>query len=108
MRIARPMPVAKRAWFKPVSWPGLQRISAAAWRFASSAANRPGASNSRITVHPPPRRFWHTDASASSGFQPRRERGYARTVENSEHLAGFAARHRPFYEALFAERLVVP
>lgn len=51
---------------------------------------------------------WHTDASASSGFQSRRERGYARTVENSEHLAGFAARHRPFYEALFAERLVVP
>lgn len=51
---------------------------------------------------------WHADAAASSGFQPRRARGYAHTAENSEHLARFAARHRPFYEALLAERLEVP
>ncbi|MCL2584505.1 MAG: sulfotransferase family protein [Streptosporangiales bacterium] len=51
---------------------------------------------------------WHADASGSSGFRQRRERGYTRTVENSEYLARCARRHRPFYEALLAERLVVP
>jgi hypothetical protein len=49
---------------------------------------------------------WHTDASASSGFE-RRERTYADTVETSDHLARFAAHHLPFYEELHALRLVV-
>lgn len=51
---------------------------------------------------------WHADARDSSGFRPGRDRAYAHTVENSARLAGFAAHHRPFYEALFAERVVVP
>lgn len=49
---------------------------------------------------------WHSDASASSGFE-RCERGYTHTVENSDELARFAAHHRPFYEQLHAERLDV-
>src|SRR5580700_6207779 len=39
---------------------------------------------------------WHTDASSSSGFE-RHEREYPHTVGNSEKLAQYAARHRPFY-----------
>jgi hypothetical protein len=50
---------------------------------------------------------WHTDASASSGFE-RRERTYPHTVENSAALSRFAARHRPFYDKLHAARLEVP
>jgi len=46
------------------------------------------------------------DVSASSGFV-RRERVYPHTVENSPDLARFAARHRPFYERLYAQRLDV-
>jgi hypothetical protein len=49
---------------------------------------------------------WHTDASASSGFE-RRERTYQHTVENSDKLARYAAHHRPFYEELHAQRLDV-
>jgi adenylylsulfate kinase len=49
---------------------------------------------------------WHVDVSASSGFE-QRERTYARTVESSDELARFAARHRPFYERLHAQRLDV-
>jgi hypothetical protein len=49
---------------------------------------------------------WHTDASNSSGFE-RRERQYPHTVENSEKLAQYAARHRPFYEQLYAQRMDV-
>lgn len=49
---------------------------------------------------------WHTDASSSSGFQ-RHGREYPHTVENSEKLAHYAARHRPFYERLYAQRLDV-
>jgi hypothetical protein len=47
---------------------------------------------------------WHTDASASSGFE-RRERTYTHTVENTDELARFAAHHLPFYEKLHAQRL---
>ncbi|MPZ26473.1 MAG: hypothetical protein GEV12_08450 [Micromonosporaceae bacterium] len=50
---------------------------------------------------------WHTDVSASSGFE-RRERLYTHTMENSDELARFAAHHRPFYEQLHAQRLDVP
>ncbi len=50
---------------------------------------------------------WHADVQASSGWT-RHERGYAHTVENCGKLARFAAHHRPFYEQLHAERLVVP
>jgi hypothetical protein len=49
---------------------------------------------------------WHTDASNSSGFE-RHEREYPHTVENSEKLARYAARHRPFYEQLYAQRMDV-
>ena len=49
---------------------------------------------------------WHADVSASSGFV-RRERVYPHTVENSPDQARFAARHRPFYERLYAQRLDV-
>jgi hypothetical protein len=49
---------------------------------------------------------WHSDASASSGFE-RRQRVYTETVLNSDKLARFAAHHRPFYEKLHAERLQV-
>ncbi len=49
---------------------------------------------------------WHTDASNSSGFE-RHEREYPHTVENSEKLAQYAARHRPFYEQLHAQRINV-
>ena len=49
---------------------------------------------------------WHTDASNSSGFE-RHEREYPYTVENSEKLARYAARHRPFYEQLHAQRMNV-
>jgi len=46
---------------------------------------------------------WHTDVSASSGFE-RRECAYPVTVRNSAELARFAAHHRPFYEQLYAQR----
>jgi len=49
---------------------------------------------------------WHVDVSASSGFE-RREHVYPHTVENSPGLARFAARHQPFYEQLYAQRLDV-
>lgn len=49
---------------------------------------------------------WHEDASDSSGFRPR-ERAYHHTVGNSGHLARLAARHRPFYDQLHAQRLDV-
>jgi hypothetical protein len=49
---------------------------------------------------------WHTDASASSGFEPR-ERTYPHTVESSDKLARFAAHHLPFYEKLHSQRLEV-
>jgi hypothetical protein len=49
---------------------------------------------------------WHVDVSASSGFASP-ERSYTHTVENSDELARFAARHLPFYEQLHAQRLRV-
>ena len=49
---------------------------------------------------------WYADVSASSGFGPH-ERAYPDTVENSGELARFAARHLPFYEHLYAQRLDV-
>ncbi|QSB13402.1 hypothetical protein JQS43_17495 [Natronosporangium hydrolyticum] len=49
---------------------------------------------------------WHTDVNASSGFQ-HRDRRYPHTTENSDQLARFAARHRPFYEQLHSQRLIV-
>jgi len=49
---------------------------------------------------------WHAHVSASSGFE-RRERAYPHTAANSAELARFAARHRPFYERLYAQRLDV-
>jgi hypothetical protein len=49
---------------------------------------------------------WHADVSASSGFE-RRERAYPHTAANSAVLARFAARHRPSYEQLYAQRLDV-
>jgi hypothetical protein len=49
---------------------------------------------------------WHADVSASSGFE-QRGRVYPHTVENSPGLARIAARHRPFYERLYAQRLDV-
>lgn len=50
--------------------------------------------------------LWHTDASNSTGFE-RHEREYPHTVENSGKLARYAARHRPFYEQLYAQRMDV-
>jgi hypothetical protein len=51
---------------------------------------------------------WHTGASASSGLGPRpTDAVYADTVETSDHLARFAAHHRPFYEALHPLRIDV-
>ena len=49
---------------------------------------------------------WHTDASASSGFE-RRERTYTHTIASSDELVRFAAHHLPFYEQLHAQRLEV-
>ena len=49
---------------------------------------------------------WHMDVSTTSGFERRPQR-YHDTVESSEELARFAAHHRPFYEQLRAQRLVV-
>ena len=49
---------------------------------------------------------WHLDVSASSGFELQ-ERTYTRTVDTSDELALFAAHHQPFYDALYAQRLVV-
>jgi hypothetical protein len=49
---------------------------------------------------------WHADVAASSGFQ-RRAQAYACTVDNSPEMARIAAHHRPFYEKLHAQRLVV-
>ena len=51
---------------------------------------------------------WHTDVSASTGFDGQSDRVYARTVDNDAELARFAAHHRPFYEKLHAERLEIP
>ena len=48
---------------------------------------------------------WHTQVSASSGFD-KRKGDYTHTVENSAELAAFAAHHLPFYEQLRAQRLV--
>lgn len=50
---------------------------------------------------------WHVAVSESSGFE-RRDRRYAHTVENDDVLARIAAHHRPFYEDLHGQRLVVP
>jgi len=50
---------------------------------------------------------WHVDVGASSGFE-RHEHVYTDTVDNSDELARFAARHLPFYEQLYAARLPVP
>jgi len=50
---------------------------------------------------------WHVAVSESTGFV-RRPQEYARTVENDEVLARIAAHHRPFYDDLYAQRLVVP
>jgi hypothetical protein len=49
---------------------------------------------------------WHTDASASSGFE-QRDRTYRHTVETSGKLARYAAHHRPFYDKLYVQRLNV-
>jgi hypothetical protein len=49
---------------------------------------------------------WHTDVSASSGFE-QRERRYTHTIENSDELARFGAHHLPFYEKLHAQRLEI-
>jgi hypothetical protein len=49
---------------------------------------------------------WHVDVSASSGFV-QREQSYPHTVETSDELARFASHHRPFYEQLLAQRLMV-
>ena len=49
---------------------------------------------------------WHVDASLASGFRAP-TRSYADTVESSQELARFAAHHRPFYERLSDQRLVV-
>jgi hypothetical protein len=49
---------------------------------------------------------WHADVSRSSRFE-KREPGHRHTVQTSEELAGFAAHHLPFYEALYAQRLKV-
>jgi hypothetical protein len=48
--------------------------------------------------------IWHADASNSSGFE-QFERVYPLTAENSGKLARYAARHRPFYEELYSQRL---
>ena len=49
---------------------------------------------------------WHADVAASSGFE-RRDQAYAYTVDNSRELARIAAHHRPFYEELYVQRLLV-
>ncbi|MCX4820785.1 sulfotransferase [Streptomyces sp. NBC_01142] len=49
---------------------------------------------------------WHTEVSNSSGFTAKSTE-YAATVRNNAMLADFSARHEPFYQALFKERLVV-
>ena len=49
---------------------------------------------------------WHVDVSTTSGFERRPQR-HRETVETSAELARFAAHHRPFYERLRAQRLVV-
>jgi hypothetical protein len=51
---------------------------------------------------------WHTDVSASAGFEQRARRG-THTVDASDELARFAAHHLPFYDQLRAQRLdIVP
>lgn len=47
---------------------------------------------------------WHADVSRSAGFE-QREPTY--TVDASDELERFAAHHRPFYEQLHAQRLIV-
>jgi len=47
---------------------------------------------------------WHTDVSATSGFEQRARRS-TQAVETSDMLARFAAHHQPFYEELHALRL---
>lgn len=49
---------------------------------------------------------WHHTTASSSGFEHSTHR-YRHTVENSKHLAAYAAHHRPFYDALHTERLRV-
>jgi len=51
---------------------------------------------------------WHAAVSASSGLSSRPATEYEATVETSDHLARYAAHHRPFYEELHARRLGVP
>ena len=50
---------------------------------------------------------WHVGVAESSGFE-QRTGDYDHTVETSAELARFAAHHRPFYEHLYARRLVLP
>lgn len=47
---------------------------------------------------------WHADVSASTGFRQDASR-YDVSVETSDELAAWASHHRPFYDALRAERL---
>ena len=49
---------------------------------------------------------WHTDAAASSAFEPS-TRAHEHTAQNSDLLARFAAHHQPYYERLRANRLVI-
>ena len=51
--------------------------------------------------------LWHQRTAASSGFEAA-DRRYEHTAEETERLGAFAAHHRPFYDELRAERLVVP
>ena len=50
---------------------------------------------------------WHVDVSKTSGFV-RLGRAHGATVGTSPALTRFAAHHRPFYEALRADRLDPP
>jgi hypothetical protein len=45
--------------------------------------------------------------AANAWKVPRGATGFRDSVENSPHLARFAAHHRPFYERLYAQRLDV-
>lgn len=49
---------------------------------------------------------WHRDVEATRGFE-RRDRPYARTVDSDPRLAELCAHHRPFYEALHRQRLLL-
>ena len=50
---------------------------------------------------------WHSDVSASSGFDAARAHVHVHRQELEPELARFAAHHRPFYEQLHAQRLDV-